>query len=97
MTVINSRVFHVLEKFPDRSGEIKRLFKESPSFQTICGDYRKCIEALHHWNQSHAKEAPARREEYATLLHDLEVEILQSLDIAIHRLNKTIHSVKKKE
>lgn len=80
MTVINRRVFHVLEKFPDRSGEIKRLFKESPVFQTICEDYRQCVEALHHWNQSKAKEAPARSEEYATLLRDLEVEILQSLD-----------------
>jgi hypothetical protein len=45
MTVIKSSVFQVLEKFPDRAGDIKRLYKESQEFQTVCEDYRLCAEA----------------------------------------------------
>ena len=75
MTVIKSSVFHVLEKFPDRGGDIKRLYKESQEFQIICEDYRQCAEALRHWNQSNEKEALARRREYAQLFQELMDEI----------------------
>jgi hypothetical protein len=83
MTVIKSSVFHVLEKFPDRAGDIKRLYKESPEFQTICEDYRQCAEALHHWNQSNEKEAPTRRQEYEQLLQELMDEIWLCLNKSI--------------
>ena len=80
MTVIHSNLFHVVKRFPDRKEAVKRLFRESDTFQTVCEDYRRCAEALRHWNQSASEEAPARREEYAALLRDLETEILQSLN-----------------
>jgi hypothetical protein len=80
MTVIETSVFSVAKRFPDRTDAVKRLFKKSETFQTLCEDYRKCAEALRHWNESASEEATARREEYAVLLHDLEGEILQSLD-----------------
>ena len=80
MPVIQTSVFTVVKRFPDRVDTIKQLFKENETFQSVCEDYRRCAEALHHWNQSASDEAPARREEYATLLRDLEAEILQSLD-----------------
>ena len=75
MTVIKSSVFHVLEKFPDRAGEIKRLYRASQDFQTVCEDYRQCAEALHHWNQSDEKAASIRRQEYAQLVQELMDEI----------------------
>ena len=75
MTIIRSSVFHVLEKFPDRSGDIRRLYKESREFQTMCEDYRQCAEALHHWHQSNDKEAPVRRREYEQLFQELRDEI----------------------
>ena len=75
MTVIKSSVFHVLEKFPDRAGEIKRLYKTSQDFQTVCEDYRQCAEALHHWNQSDENAASIRRQEYAQLFQELMDEI----------------------
>ena len=75
MTVIKSSVFNVLEKFPDRSEDIKRLFKESQEFQAMCEDYRQCAEALLHWNQSNDNNAPARRQEYELLLQELADEI----------------------
>ena len=83
MTVIKSSVFHVLEKFPDRAGDIKRLYKENQEFQTMCEDYRQCAEALHHWNQSNEKEALARRREYAQLFQELVDEICLYLKEAV--------------
>jgi hypothetical protein len=83
MTVIQSSVFHVLEKFPDRAGDIKRLYKENREFHTICEDYRQCAAALHHWSQSNEKEAPARRQEYAFLQQELMEEIYQYLNESV--------------
>jgi len=80
MTVIQTGLFSVMERFPDRKDAVKRLFRESEAFQTVCEDYRKCAEALRYWNESASEEAPARREEYAALLKDLEAEILQGLN-----------------
>ena len=80
MPVIQTSVFTVVKRFPDRGDTVKQLFKESKTFQNVCEDYRRCAEALQHWNQSTSDEAPVRREEYAALLLDLEAEILQSLD-----------------
>ena len=71
---------NLIKRFPNRKETIKRLFKESENFKAICEDYRKCSEALHHWNESAADEAPARRDEYTAFLLDLETEILQSLN-----------------
>lgn len=83
MTIIKSSVVHVLEKFPDRTGDIKRLYKASQEFQTVCEDYRQCAKALHHWNQSHGKEAPTRRQEYEQLLQELMDEICLYLNEAV--------------
>lgn len=83
MTVIKSSVFHVLEKFPEQCEDIKRLFKESLEFQTMCNDYRQCAEALQYWNQSDDKHAPARKQEYALLLKELVDEIRMCLNITV--------------
>ena len=79
MSVIQTSVFTVVKQFPDRGDTVKRLFKESETFQNVCEDYRRCAEALQHWRQSTSEEAPARREEYAQLLRDLKAEIIQNL------------------
>jgi hypothetical protein len=79
MTVIPPSLFIVLKRFPERKDCIKRLFRENDNFQSICEDYRNCAEAVRYWNRSESEEAPARREEYAALLRDLEEEILENL------------------
>ncbi len=79
MSVIQTSLFSVITRFPDRKDEVIRLFRESESFQTVCDDYRRCVEALEYWNQSDSEEAPIRRDEYAALLVDLEAEILEHL------------------
>jgi hypothetical protein len=75
MTVIQSSVFKILEIFPDCSNKIKKLYKASQEFHSVCEDYRLCAEALQHWNQSNDKHAPARRLEYKMLLQELVDEI----------------------
>jgi hypothetical protein len=80
MSMVEINPFSVMERFPDRKDAIKRLFRESESFQSMCEDYRRCTEALRYWGQSASKEAPARREEYVEILGDLEAAILLDLN-----------------
>jgi hypothetical protein len=83
MTVIKRCVFNILEKFPGRIDDIKRLLRENQDFQTICEDYHRCAEALHHWSQSNEKEAPIRRQEYEQLFQELMDEICLYLNEAV--------------
>lgn len=80
MAVIESNLFYVVKRFPDRKGSILRFFKENENFQIICDDYRQCSKALERWNQSASEEAAGNRKEYADLLQELELEILQILN-----------------
>ena len=80
MKVIQTGLFSVLKRFPEHKDNVKRLFKESESFQTMCEDYLKCAKALDHWNQSGMDIAPLRRIEYTDLVQELEGEILQKLN-----------------
>ena len=82
MGVINSAIFTILERFPDRKDAVKRLFSANVNFQTLCEDFRQCSEALKYWNQSIKTDAPARREEYEALRRELESEINRFLNEA---------------
>jgi len=42
----NNTLDTVVEKFPDRSTEITRLFCRSESFREVCEDYVLCINAI---------------------------------------------------
>ena len=65
----------VLTRFPEEKAALRRLFRESPSFQSLCGDYRDCREALQYWKQSTSGEAPELARVYAELMGELEEEI----------------------
>jgi len=82
MSVVQTSVFTVLERFPDRGETVKRLFRESEIFQDVCDDYRRCAKALRYWTESEHIDASKRRREYLGLLNDLGAEIKQSLDEA---------------
>jgi len=82
MSIIHTGLFSIMERFPDYKETIKKLYKESHAFQTLCADYRTCIDAHQHWRHSESEEGILRREEYAALLKDLEAEILESLNEA---------------
>ena len=74
--------YTVVPRFPGQWEKLKRLFEQNTSFRSLCNDHMRCAKALRYWQQSVADEAPARREEYAKILQDLEGEILKSLDEA---------------
>ena len=80
MPVIHSGVFTVLKKFPEHRHALQRLFRSNDQFRTLCKDYRMCEAALDHWTLSKLEQAPLRKREYASLLQELEIEILQSVD-----------------
>jgi hypothetical protein len=69
----------VLEKFPEAAARIQELFQQSPSFQSLCEDYRDCLAAWHYWRQAASEDAPALCQSYAELLQELEQEVRQYL------------------
>ncbi len=80
LAVIHPGLFLVLQRFPDRQKAVRHIYRTSKSFQAICHNYQKCSEALHYWAESGHEEAPNRYREYSALLHELESEIIQSLE-----------------
>ena len=70
----------VMEKFPDARAKIRELFLRSPSFQSLCEDYRDCLAAWQYWRQAASKEAPALCQSYAELLQELEQEVRQYIE-----------------
>ena len=80
MAVIELNLFYVVKRFPNRKDSILELFRKNENFQIICDDYRRCFESFTRWNQSTSEEATARSTEYADLLQELELEILQLLN-----------------
>jgi hypothetical protein len=69
----------VLEKFPEEAARIRELFQQSPSFHSLCEDYRDCLAAWHYWRQAASEEAPTLGQSYAELLQELEQEVRQYL------------------
>ena len=80
--------YNVMDRFPTHRETIKQLFYNNPNFQTLCTDYHRCSKALQFWKKSPLCEAPQRRQEYETLLAELESEILQHLEKAANLSGK---------
>ena len=80
MSLVETGVFIVIQRFPGRKEALKRLFKRSRSFRTLCEDYRQCELAIRRWDATLSEEASERRAEYAALIRQLEAEILRELD-----------------
>jgi hypothetical protein len=70
----------VLEKFPEAAARIRELFQQTPSFQSLCEDYRDCLAAWWYWRQATTEEAPALCQSYTELLQELEQEVRQYLE-----------------
>jgi hypothetical protein len=70
----------LINRLPEESQALRRLFQGSLSFQSLCNDYQECLAALQNWQQSTSEEAPAWCDEYANLLLELEQEVRQYLE-----------------
>jgi hypothetical protein len=69
----------VVERFPERREILRRLFESNQSFQSLCEEYEECLIALRYWRESSLPEAPDFRNEFSSLLSELEDEILEHL------------------
>ncbi len=76
---MNDVMIHIRKRFQDKSETIALLMTKDPDFRAICEDYRDCIHALRHWDQSKEPEAETRVNEYRTLIGELEDEIVEAL------------------
>ena len=81
MAVIQPSLFLVMNRFPDHRNTLRQMYRSSESFRLSCHNYQKCTKALKHWAKSKSAQAPDRYREYAALLEELELEIIQSLEM----------------
>jgi hypothetical protein len=72
----------VLKKFPGAKAKIRYLFQHSPSFRSLCEDYRDCLSAWQYWRRAASEEAPTVCRSYAELILELEEEIRQYLGLS---------------
>lgn len=67
----------------DRTGApetaICRAYESDASFRAVCADVRTCSRALHRWEASDSRRAPALAAEYAELLESLSDELRRAL------------------
>jgi hypothetical protein len=80
MPVIHPSLFTVMKRFPDHKDALRQKYRTDKSFRSICKNYQKCSNALSHWTKSEDEDSPTREKEYTVLLHELELEILKSLN-----------------
>jgi hypothetical protein len=69
----------VLEKFPEHHLLIEELYRESDSFRSLCEDYVECMEIIKNIDYSECIIRAGYKQEYETLLHELEEELLTKL------------------
>ncbi len=75
MSVIHPGLFLIMQQFPSAKDSLRRLYRSSASFQTLCDDYQSCTNAIAHWTRSQQEQALERRREYQELKRSLECEI----------------------
>jgi hypothetical protein len=80
LSVIQAGPFFALQRFQYHKDDLRRMYRSSKSFRSICHDYEKCSAALDYWLVSEHEEAPNRQREYSELINELELEILQSVE-----------------
>jgi hypothetical protein len=69
----------VIERFPHRKSLIEREYARSESFHSLCDDWLVCSEALQRWRSVEGSIAQSRRDEYRTLMAELERELVHWL------------------
>jgi len=80
MKITEIKPYAVFERFPEHEETIKQLFKIEYNFKLLCSDYRRCFKALEFWSKSDLSEARQRKEEYKSLLAELEMEVFANLN-----------------
>ena len=79
MSVIHPGLFLIMQRFPSQKDNLRRLYRNCPSFHTLCDDYQRCTDALAHWIRSRHDKAQERSREYQELRQSLECEIRECI------------------
>jgi hypothetical protein len=87
MSSDSSSLALVMERFSRHAETLERLYKKSESFQSLCDDYQECLALHESCFRFIAQEAPAYQRDSATLLHELEEEILEYLETEGERID----------
>lgn len=66
----------VMIRFPEHRKSIKYLYGRSESFQSLCMDYRDCLNAIEKYSCSAEEHMHSFRQEWQQLKDDLEEEII---------------------
>jgi hypothetical protein len=66
----------VLERFPDSTAKIRRLFLADQSFRSACEDYLLAVESLKKMNSLPGPSKGMEIYDYTSLIEALECEIL---------------------
>ena len=80
MTSNTSSLVLVMERFPRHGETLERLHEQSESFRSLCDDYQECLSLHERCFRPIAEVAASFQEDWATLLHELEGEILEYVE-----------------
>lgn len=80
MSIIHPGLFLIMSRFPSDKDALRRMYRNSQSFQNLCDDYRKCLKAISYWTASVDDLAAERSREYVELCQDLEWEIRELIE-----------------
>jgi hypothetical protein len=69
----------IVARFPAKAAVIRRLWKESESFRSLCEEYQLAVATLRRWEDEGQQQ---RIREYRTLVHELEGDIADALVLA---------------
>lgn len=70
----------VIGRFPYWKSLIERECERSETFHTLCDDWLVCSNAFQRWRSAESSLAQSRRNEYRTLMAELEGEIAAWLE-----------------
>jgi hypothetical protein len=84
----------IAARLPQHAFSIRRRFARDAHFRSICMDYEEAARALKYWQKvaqegDRKKEADRNVEEYASLLGELEAEILADLNRSISNVQQS--------
>lgn len=80
MSIIDSGLFLVMQRFPNKKDILRQIYLKKSSFQTFCDDYQKCMKALEYWKRSDHEQAEKMVREYQELGQNLECEIIEIIN-----------------
>ncbi len=86
MSVIYPGLFSVMRRFPAEKDTLRRIYLNNRTFQVICVDYQRCVDAHDYWSHSEDDRASERCCEYKELQKNLEQEVEDFLSCA-HRVD----------